>query len=124
VNSYTFASEIVIPTVKEALADRRNRRRVYIASIVTYCLVEYLAAEIGLHNTDVCKSIRTVCKPAFDIVQGVCNGTKHAGNDRGEFRFMPGNDQNVPVFAFDTPGGTADWRYPALTSSTAGQNCL
>lgn len=35
----SFASEIVVPTVKEALADRGSRRRVYIASIVTTALL-------------------------------------------------------------------------------------
>jgi hypothetical protein len=66
VDSYTFASEIVIPTVKEALSDRGNRRRMYVASIVTYSLVDYIAAEVGIEKSDVCNSLRKVCKPAFD----------------------------------------------------------
>jgi hypothetical protein len=103
VDSYTFASEIVIPTVKEALSDRGNRRRMYVASTVTYSLVDYIAAEVGIEKSDVCNSLRKVCKPAFDVVQGVCHGTKHAGNKQG-FLFKPGNDRDVPVFAFDVPG--------------------
>jgi hypothetical protein len=102
-NSYTFASDIVVPTVKEALADRGDRRRAYIASIVTYCLVDYIAAEIGRSKTEVRGKIQGVCKPAFDVVRGVCNGTKHAGSTRG-YRFNPGEERTVPVFVFDTPG--------------------
>ena len=102
-NSQTFASEIVIPTVKEALADRGNRRRLYVAGIVTYSLVDYLASEIGITKTDVCDTLRMVCAPDFDVVQGVCHGTKHAGNKQG-FLFKPGNDGDVPVSAFDVPG--------------------
>jgi hypothetical protein len=103
VNSYTFASEIVIPTVKEALADRANRRRVYIASIVTYHLVDYIAIESGSNRSAICENLRKVCKPAFDVVQGVCHGAKHGGNKQG-YRFVPGAERNVPVFAFNSPG--------------------
>lgn len=105
-NSYTFASEIVIPTVKEALADRENRRRVYVASIVTYHLVDYIAREVERERAAVCAAMRGVCEPEFDVVQGICHGTKHAGSGRG-FRFSPGQDLPVPAFAFGVPG--AGW---------------
>jgi hypothetical protein len=111
VNSYTFASEIVLPTVKEALADRGNRRRLYVAGIVTYSLVDYIASEVGIDKADVCDTLRGVCEPAFDVVQGICHGTKHAGNVRG-FRFVPGQDRDVPAFAFDVPG--AGWEQGRL----------
>ena len=104
---FYFASEIVVPTVKEALADRGNRRRVYIASIVTYSLIDYIAVEIRVEKGNVCDSVRNVCAPAFEVVQGVCNGTKHAGNTRG-FPFKPGTDRDVPIFAFDVPGAGLD----------------
>ena len=81
-NARDFASEIVIPTVKEALEDRTNQRRVYVPSIVT-CLAEYIAKETNSHKTAVYNNLRKVCEPAFEIVQGVCNGTKHAGNKSG-----------------------------------------
>jgi hypothetical protein len=106
----------------EALADRGNRRRLYVAGIVTYSLVDYLASEIGITKTDVCDRLRMVCEPAFDVVQGVCHGTKHAGNTRG-FRFVPGQDQNVPVFAFDVPGagwGQGRWDVPGLSVERNG----
>ena len=102
-NAHDFASEIVIPTVKEALEDRTNQRRVYVASIVTYHLVHYLATDTGTSESEVCANLRKVCNPAFDVVQGVCNGTKHAGSTR-RYRFKPGDERSLPVFAFDAPG--------------------
>jgi hypothetical protein len=102
-NSHAFATEIVVPTVKEALADRANKRRAYVASIITYSLVDYIAAETGSNNSAVCNKLRKVCKPAFEVVQGVCNGTKHKVST-GSYRFSPGDEQSVPIFAFSTPG--------------------
>jgi hypothetical protein len=122
VNCYTFASEIVLPTVKEALADRGNRRRVYVAAIVTYSLVDYIAREVGTEKVDVCNALRGVCEPAFDVVQGICHGTKHAGSTRG-FRFVPGQDRYVPVFAFGVPGagwGQGRWGVPGLSAERKG----
>jgi hypothetical protein len=117
VRLFDFASEIVIPTIKEALADRGNRRRVYIATIVTYSLIDYIAVEIGTEKSAVYENLRKICRPAFEVVQGVCNGAKHAGNTRG-FLFKPGDDWDVPVFAFDVPGagwGQGRWDVPGLS---------
>jgi hypothetical protein len=122
VDVFDFASEIVVPTVKEALADRGNRRRVYIASIVTYSLVDHIAAAIKVEKNKVCDSLRNVCTPAFEVVQGVCNGTKHAGTTRG-FPFKLGTDRDVPVFAFDVPGAGWDhgrWDVPGLSIQRDG----
>jgi hypothetical protein len=122
VNAFSFASEIVIPTVKEALADRGDRRRVYIASIVTYALIDYIAAETGEEKRVIRDSVRNVCTPAFEVVQGVCNGTKHAETTRG-FPFKPGADRDVPAFAFDVPGAGFDqgrWGGPGLSVQRDG----
>lgn len=121
-DAFDFALEIVVPTVKEALADRGNRRRVYIASIVTYSLIDHIAAAIKVEKTKVCDSLRNVCTPAFEVVQGVCNGTKHSGKTRG-FPFEPGTDRAVPVFAFDVPGagwGQGRWGVPGLSIQKDG----
>jgi hypothetical protein len=115
---FAFASEIVVPTVKEALVDRSDRRRVYVASIVTYCLVDYVAVEMGMQKSEVCDRLREACKTAFEVVQGVCNGTKHAGKLERGFSFKPGDDREVPAFAFDVPGAGWDqgrWDVPGLS---------
>ncbi|MFZ3180040.1 MAG: hypothetical protein WA156_07475 [Methylocystis silviterrae] len=122
-DSYTFASEIVVPTVKEALADRRNRRRTYVAAIVTYSLAEYVAKDAGIDRTDVYAALRGVCELAFEVVQGICNGTKHAGNSRG-FRFVPGQDRHVPVFAWGVSSagwGQGRWGVSGLSVERNGE---
>jgi hypothetical protein len=109
--------------VKEALTDRGTRRRLYVAAIVTYSLVDYIARDVGINNSDVCKALRGVCEPAFDVVQGVCNGTKHAGNEKG-FQFVPGQDRDVPIFGgYDVPGSGYDqgrWDVPGLSVERNG----
>jgi hypothetical protein len=121
-NSHSFASEIVLPTVKEMLADRGNRRHLYVAGIMTYSLVDYIAREVGIPKTQVCDSLRGVCEADFDVVQGVCHGTKHAGSVKG-LRFVPGQERDVPVFAFDVPGAGLDqgrWDVPGLSVERNG----
>ena len=115
-----FAEVVVLPTVKEHLAARDNRRLAYLACIATYSLVEYLArAEAGTDMSkaaldrardEIGKRIRAVCTPAYEVVQGICNGTKHAGSDRRPFPFTPGDEflvdlqrtYSVPPFALGT----------------------
>ena len=96
--------------------------KAYLASIVTYSLIDYIAAEIGAEKSEVCDSLRKLCTPAFEVVQGVCNGTKHAGTTRG-FQFKPGSDRDVPIFAFNVPGagwGQARWNVPGLGVQRGG----
>lgn len=121
-NANTFATEIVIPTVKEALKDRGSRRRQYVACIVTYSLIEYIVQDATIPKDAVISALRNVCSPALDVVQGVCNGTKHAGST-GKFMFTPGQDRNVPVFAFNVPGagwGQGRWNVPGLVVTKEG----
>ena len=123
---FSFASEIVVPTVKEALSDRGDRRRVYIACIVTYSLIDYIAVAINTDKRRVCDSVRDVCTPEFEVVQGVCNGTKHAGNKWG-FPFKPGSDRDVPVLYWDVPDagwGQARWGVPGLSIQREGKELL
>jgi hypothetical protein len=82
-----------------------------------------IASEVGIGKADVCDTLRGVCEAAFDVVQGICHGTKHAGNARG-FRFMPGQDRDVPAFAFDVPGAGWDhgrWDVLGLSVERSGE---
>ena len=102
-----FTDVIVLPTVREHLAARGDRRLAYLACIATYSLVEYVArveAGDGASKTaikkareDVGKAVRAVCAPAYEVVQGICNGTKHAGSDHGQFPFTPGDEMIVDL---------------------------
>ena len=42
-------------------------------------------------------TIRAICAPAYEVVQGICNGMKHAGSDRGRFGFTPGHEMIVDL---------------------------
>jgi hypothetical protein len=57
------------------------------------------------------KAVRGVCANSFDVVEGICSGSKHCGNSKDDFLFAPGSEQAIPVFAFDLPGSGLDvWR--------------
>jgi hypothetical protein len=112
-----YFSIVVAPTVAEFFAAPGDQRRGYLPCGVTYHLVDYLAKAEGVSNTDVCQAMRAECADAFDVVQGICHGVKHAGRDTGSFRFDPGSEQFVPPFAFDTPGAGFDqgrWDNPGI----------
>lgn len=105
----TFADVVVVPTVREYLVARGDRRLAYLACIATYSLVEYVTraeagggaskASLDKAKDDVGKAIRAICAPAYEVVQGICNGTKHAGSDRGQFPFTPGDEVVVDLHA-------------------------
>lgn len=69
-----FLTEIVLPTVREFGANRRSRRRAYLAAIVTFTLKDHRskAGEKGVETT-----MRAAAGLAFDVVRGVANGAKH-----------------------------------------------
>jgi hypothetical protein len=98
-----YASEIIAPTVREFGDSMDDRRRGIIACIVTYSLTDYLTkAGAG----EVWTRAREVCADEFDIVQGVCNGSKHCGT-RADARhaFKPGDATKRPAAVWDD----AEW---------------
>ena len=131
-NPAEFADVVVIPTVREHLAARGDRRLAYLACIATYSLVEYVtraeagagASEAALNKArcNVGKAIRAVCAPAYEVVQGICNGTKHAGSDRGQFPFTPGSERHIPKAVWGkTFWGHARWGVPGLSVEHEGR---
>ncbi|MGT2482169.1 hypothetical protein ACU4GR_32615 (plasmid) [Methylobacterium oryzae CBMB20] len=124
-----YAEEIVLPAVQEARGDRRARRLGYVACIVTYHLGDYIArahpkpgkdsrdAE-GRALGDVRKEMRKVCPLSFEVVEGITNGTKHAGNEKG-FQFNPGSERPVRGgFGMGMLGGVD--KAPRLTVQVPG----
>ena len=86
--------EIVIPTILEAKAEPRSRRRAYLACIVTFHLNDYLKS-VGHKKTE--DKMRVATGDAFDVVRGVCNGTKHVQtNDKHPIPFTSGKDWYRP----------------------------
>lgn len=47
-----YASEIVVPTVAEFSRKRWDRRRAYLACLVTYHLADFVAVELGLEEPE------------------------------------------------------------------------
>jgi hypothetical protein len=120
-----YMSQIVLPTVDEYLAATGDRRRAYLACIATYHVRDYLTRaegavskhEIERSNREIERKMRGACAHSFDVVEGICNGSKHCGNSRDDFLFAPGAEEAVPVFAFDVPGsgwGVSRWDMPGL----------
>jgi|APMI01.1.fsa_nt_gi hypothetical protein len=127
-NARQYATEIVIPTVREALANRGDRRHQYLACITTYHLLDYVAHEIREPLANIRAQVAGSCSASLKVIEGVANGTKHAGNyrdaKRGKLFFKPGMERDIPIFAFDTPGagwGEGRWDCPGLGIAIDGQ---
>jgi hypothetical protein len=89
-----FMNEIVIPTLREFRDERRSRRRAYLACIAVFHLKDHLkkAGETRIEN-----AMRASCGVAFDVVRGVCNGTKHVETDGSHaIAFRAGADTDRP----------------------------
>jgi hypothetical protein len=89
-----FMSEIVIPTLRDLLDERRSRRRAYLACVALFHVKDHLkkAGEQGIEN-----AMRALCSVAFDVVRGVCNGTKHVATDGSHaVMFCAGDDTDRP----------------------------
>jgi hypothetical protein len=86
-----YVSEIVLPTVDEYLAATGNLRRAILACVVTYHVRDYLAEAGICSRTEVDRRIKALCGAfSFDVVEGVCNGSKHFRNTgRGDFKYTP-----------------------------------
>jgi hypothetical protein len=112
-----YMSQIVLPTVDEYLAATGDRRRACLACIATCHVRDYLARAEAVSLGEIERNMRAVCANSFEVVEGICNGSKHCGNSRNHFLFAPGAEKAIPVFAFDVPGSGWDvsrWDVPGL----------
>jgi hypothetical protein len=120
-----YLNQIILPTFDEYLAATGDLRRAILACVVTYHVRDYLAAAVSCSKAEVDQRIRALCAFSFDVVEGVCNGSKHVRNTkRGGFKFTPGDEKPIPVFAFDVPGSGWDvgrWDIPGLEVEHQGQ---
>jgi len=120
-----YLNQIVLSTVDEYPAATGDLRRAILACGVTYHVRDYLAAVSSCARGEFDRRIRAQCASSFDVVDGVCNGSKHVRNtDRGDFKFTPGDEKSIPVFAFDVPGSgwnDARWDIPGLEVEHQGQ---
>lgn len=89
-----YVDEIVIPTVREFRDNPRSRRHAYLACIVTLQIKEHLrkAGEQGIEKT-----MRAGGSKSFDLVRGICSGTKHGDTDKTHpIPFQAGTDYDRP----------------------------
>ena len=103
---------VVLPTLAELLAEPDDQRRAYLACITAAHLVDHVdrGARIGR------KAVRAAAVGArpyatccLEIVEGIANGTKHAGPSReAAFPFVPGYERYVPAFGLDELGAGLD----------------
>jgi hypothetical protein len=118
-----YVSEIVLPTVDEYLAATGDLRRAILACIVTHHVRDYLA-EAGISKSEVDRRIRALCAFSYDVVDGVCNGSKHVRNTgRGDFKYTPGDERSLPIFALGMAGAGLEGRLdiPGLAVEHQGQ---
>ncbi len=65
-----YASVIVLPTVREQLADKLDIRKGMLSCILTFHIADYVAHAEGYPNASrVCERMRTRCRNEFDILQ-------------------------------------------------------
>ena len=89
-----YVNEIVVPTLREFRDQPRSRRRAYLAAITLFHVKDYLN-RYGESNIE--KTMRRVAPATFDVVRGVCNGTKHVSTDASHpVPFAAGKDRDRP----------------------------
>ncbi len=116
-----YLRHIVLPTLAEFMAAPDDQRRAYLACITAAHLADHVARFTKASPKEVRQAIgrpgdySTRC---VEIVEGVSNGTKHAGASReAKFPFVPGYERRAPAFAWDVPEAGWDvgrWNGPGL----------
>src|SRR5262245_48634145 len=86
-----YATTIVIPTISEFQANRRDPRCAYLACMATYHLYDHLKAA---GHRDAWAKMRTARPTEFEVLQAVCNGTKHSRDTKTSIGFAPGDERD------------------------------
>lgn len=134
-----YVDLIALPTLREFLAARDDRRRAYLASLV----VCHVADSLGLAEAARDPGFATLsrvkrkdateaatkavqaeaqrrCGEIWKLVQGIANGTKHPAR----LPLLPGTEESVPAFDWDTHTGEPDevtrWEAPGLAIDIDG----
>ena len=108
-----YASHIVLPTVREFLSVLDDTRRAYLACIATFHLVDYVARAENVKASQIAKNMQKESGDDFDIVEGICNGSKHCGRDWGEYRHLPGSETALGPISYGS-GFYGKGRYGGL----------
>ncbi|MBM0205665.1 hypothetical protein JNW90_23620 [Micromonospora sp. STR1s_5] len=121
-----YVDTVALPTLKEAMQARGDRRLVYLACIVIYHIADYLAVGRGVSAGTIRDAIKPICGRALKAVQHVTNGAKHAGGDQAQWS-QPGLERDLRAFGFG-PGfaGFDDgrWDHPGLSIQIEGTEVM
>ena len=94
-----YMNEIVVATLRDFRDDRRSRRQAYLACIAVFHLKDHLK-KVGVQSVE--NRMRGTCGIAFDVVRGVCNGTKHVETSaKHVVAFRVGDDTDRPPGVWD-----------------------
>jgi len=105
---------VVLPTLAEFMDVPDNRRRMYLACIATAHMVDHIARTVSPtapENYAIRKEVRaqgSYATACLDVVEAICNGTKHAGPDprrKQAFNYAPGQERFMPPLGSSAPGG-------------------
>lgn len=97
-----YSRNIVVPTVQEFINEPLDIRRMYLACVTTYHIVDYLDPR---DPKSIEQRVAKVCGHDMQIVYEICIGAKHAvPRKRGQFKagdekkFDPGYPYRYPIF--------------------------
>ena len=122
-----YVNVVVLPTVREHFLSKTDQRFGMLACIATFHISDHVALADGRHVGLVFDDVRARCEAQFEIVRGVCNGTKHGKTDAKvtrQHQHRAGDEVVVPGFAWGASGrgwGQAAWGGAALGVEHNGQ---
>ena len=120
-----YVNVVVIPTVREHFANKTDYRLGVLACIVTFHIGDHIAtADSTPGNTGrVCEKMRTRCREQFNILQGVCHGTKHGvTKSHMKHQHRAGDEVVIPGFTWGRNAwGHAAWGGAALAVEHDGK---
>ena len=97
-----FMTEIALPTALEFRQDLHSRRRAYLTCIAVFHVKDHLS-KAGAQGIEA--AVRGRTDDMFDVVRGVCNGTKHVQTDaRHRVAFAAGDDTDQPDLGYGVGG--------------------
>ena len=92
-----------------------------------YHVRDYLSRAEAVGTGAIANKMRSVPSLSFDVDEGICNGSKHCGNDRDDFLFSPGADEVIPPTGWNVGGGWGSFRWggaPGLVVEHDGHRLL
>jgi hypothetical protein len=96
-----YVDQIVLPNVRD-FQSNPDRRRAYLACLVTFHIGDYLARKRRNHKA-IAKRMEVLTGEVYVVLQDVCNATKHgrAEDRQSGVRFRSGEDTERQAFRWN-----------------------